>query len=159
AVFMVEIFGQVLSAMMQRDMAFNKMAATGIASQVVGGACTIVLGALGFSYMSFAWGWLTGTLVGVFAAASLRRGLRVFLPSLQGWRPMLAFGGYHGVTFMLQRAYEQLPYLVLGHLLSMDAAGLYNRALNLSQLPQKIVLGGVFGLMFPVLSSQVRTGR
>src|SRR5262249_1835299 len=96
AVFMVEIFGQVLSALMQRDMAFNKMAATGIASQVVGGACTIVLGALGFSYMSFAWGWLTGTLVGVFAAASLRRDLRVFLPSLQGWRPMLAFGGYHG---------------------------------------------------------------
>jgi O-antigen/teichoic acid export membrane protein len=156
--FVVELIPQVILALMQRDMAFEQMAVTGIAGHALGSLVTVALALLGFSYMSVALGWLASVAARAALAIWFRPNLRILLPTRYGWRPMLAFGGYNGVTTMVLRAYDQLPYLVLGRVLSISEAGIYNRALNLSQTPQKMVLGGVFTLMFPVLASQVRAG-
>jgi O-antigen/teichoic acid export membrane protein len=98
-------------------------------------------------------------LVNTGLAVFFRPDFDVLRPTLRGWRPMLAFGGCNGVIAVLERAYEQLPYLALGRVMSMHEVGIYNRALNLAQLPQKVVLGGVFTLMLPVMASEVRAGR
>ncbi|HWE19898.1 MAG TPA: oligosaccharide flippase family protein [Hyphomicrobiaceae bacterium] len=156
--FVVELVPQVLLALMQRDMEFDKIAVTGIAGHAFGSLLIVTLALLGFSYMSIAWGWLASVATSAALAVWFRPDLRILRPSPVGWRPMLAFGGYNGVTTMLHRAYDQFPYLVLGRVLTMSEAGIYNRALNLSQTPQKMVLGGIFTLMFPVLASQVRAG-
>jgi hypothetical protein len=47
-----------------------------------------------------------------------------------GWRDMLASGLQHGVGVLLFRLYEALPALILGRVVSFDAAGLYNQALR-----------------------------
>ena len=156
--FVVELVPQVILALMQRDMAFDKMAVTGIGGHALGSLLTIALALLGFSYMSIAWGLLASVATSAALAVWFRPNLRILRPTLYGWRPMLAFGGYNGVTVMLHRAYEQFPYLVLGRILTMSEAGIYNRAHSLSQMPHKLVLGSVFTLMFPLLASQVRAG-
>jgi O-antigen/teichoic acid export membrane protein len=156
--FLVELFGVVIVALMQRDMAFDRMAVVAVASAVLGSAVSIALAAAGFSYMSMAWGWLAAAVASAVVAVCLRPGIGILRPTRTRWRPMLAFGGCNGVVVVLQKAYEQLPYFALGRILPLSAAGIYNRSVSLAQVPQKMVLGGVFNLMLPVLSAQARAG-
>jgi O-antigen/teichoic acid export membrane protein len=72
---------------------------------------------------------------------------------------MLEFGGYNGANVFLCRLYEAVPAMVLGRVLSFDAVGLYNRALLICQLPDKIILGGAATVILPTLSAEVRAGR
>jgi O-antigen/teichoic acid export membrane protein len=82
----------------------------------------------------------------------------LYRPSLRKWRGMLRFGGYNGTTSFVANLYEQLPYLVLGRILSLEAVGIYNRALNLSWLPNKLLLGGVVSVVVSAFAAHVRDG-
>jgi O-antigen/teichoic acid export membrane protein len=42
--------------------------------------------------------------------------------------------------------------------LTFDAAGLYNRALLVCQLPDRVVLGGAIPVILPALAAEVRAG-
>ena len=67
----------------------------------------------------------------------LQRGERVPVPALRGdYRPWCSAAS-----------------------LSFDAAGLYNRALLVCQLPDKVVLGGAAPVILPALAAEVRAGR
>jgi O-antigen/teichoic acid export membrane protein len=82
--------------------------------------------------------------------------LRVFRPTARGWREMLTFGGYYGVNQILYRVYESVPYLFLGRLISVDAVGLYNRAMTICLLPDKMFLSGVMAVSLPAFSAHAR---
>jgi O-antigen/teichoic acid export membrane protein len=89
----------------------------------------------------------------------LRPDLWVFKPILRHWRGMLEFGAYNGLNVLLYRLYETIPTMVLGRAISLDAAGLYNRALLVCQLPDRIVLGGAAPVILPAFAAEVRAGR
>lgn len=154
-----EVVAAPLTALMRRDMAFIDLAIVNIANVAVFTAATVALAALGFSYMSFAWAWAIAAAFSSLLAIYFRPDLWVFRPLLRRWRGMLTFGGYNGVNVSLFRLYEAIPTMVLGRVLSLDAAGLYNRALLVCQLPDKVVLGGAVPVILPALSAEVRAGR
>jgi O-antigen/teichoic acid export membrane protein len=156
---LLEVIAAPLVALMRRDMAFTRIAILNTASVVVFTVVTIALAALGFSAMSFAWGWVAGAGAMSVLAVCLRPDLWVFRPILRSWRGMLAFGAYNGLNVLLYRLYETIPTMVLGRALSLDAAGLYNRALLVCQLPDRIVLGGAAPVILPALAAEVRAGR
>ena len=54
---------------------------------------------------------------------------------------------------------QALPQLVLGHVLSHSAVGLYNRAHVVSDIPDRIVLASATAVAFPALAAAVRQGR
>ena len=60
---------------------------------------------------------------------------------------------------MINRTYEALPQLVLGHVLPPSAVGLYNRATLVSDIPDKIVLASASSVAFPALAAETRQGR
>ena len=72
---------------------------------------------------------------------------------------MLAFGRYNGATVLLYKMHESLPYLLLGRMLSLDAAALYSRSLMICQLPDKVFLAGAVSVVLPAFSAEVRQGR
>jgi O-antigen/teichoic acid export membrane protein len=154
-----ELVSAPLVALMRRDMAFTSIAAFNIAGVGVFAIVTITLAALGFSYMSFAWGWAVGACLASMLALYLRPDLWVFRPVLRHWGGMLEFGAYNGINVFLYRLYEAIPTMVLGRVLSFDAAGLYNRALLVCQLPDRVVLGGAAPVILPALAAEVRAGR
>jgi O-antigen/teichoic acid export membrane protein len=156
---LLEVIAAPLVALMRRDMAFTRIAILNTTSVVVFTAVTIALAALGFSAMSFAWGWVVAAGAMSALAVCLRPDLWVFRPVLRGWRGMLEFGAYNGLNVLLYRLYETIPTMVLGRALSLDAAGLYNRALLVCQLPDRIVLGGAAPVILPALAAEVRAGR
>jgi O-antigen/teichoic acid export membrane protein len=155
---LLEAIAAPLVALMRRDMAFTTLAVLNTANVVVFAVVTIALAALGFSYMSFAWGWAVAAGVGSTLAVCLRPDLWVFRPVLRHWRAMLEFGAYNGLNVFLYRLYETIPTMVLGRTLSFDAAGLYNRALLVCQLPDRVVLGGAVPVILPALAAEVRAG-
>jgi O-antigen/teichoic acid export membrane protein len=156
---LLEVVAAPLIALMRRDMAFTRLAVLNTANVVVFAAVTVTLSALGFSTMSFAWGWAVAAGAVSALALCLRPDLWVFTPMLRHWRGMLEFGAYNGLNVLLYRLYETLPTMVLGRVLSLDAAGLYNRALLVCQLPDRVVLGGAAPVILPALAAEVRAGR
>lgn len=156
AAMVLELAWQPIYALMQRDMNFNMVAAVNSVQVVSLAIATIVLAALGFSSMSYAWAWLAASVCAGSFALWRCRDFRVFRLTARGWREMLTFGGYYGANQVLYRIYETVPYLFLGRLISMDAVGLYNRAMTICQLPDKMFLSGVMTVSLPAFSAHAR---
>jgi O-antigen/teichoic acid export membrane protein len=159
AAFLLEIVATPILTLMKRDMAFGKIAAVNVAGAATATAVTVGLAALGFSYMSFAWAWLSSAVVTDLLALVLGRHFWIFRPSLVRWRGMLAFGGYNGATNLLYKAYEAVPLLLLGRVLALDAAAMYSRALMICQLPDKVLMGGAISVILPAFAAETRQGR
>ncbi|MEF2553698.1 oligosaccharide flippase family protein [Aurantimonas sp. A2-1-M11] len=156
---LVEVVAIPILTLWLRDMAFGKLAVVRLSGAATASLVTVILALAGFSYMSFAWAWLCSALVTGGMAIALRGDLRLYRPSLTHWRAMLTFGGYNGGTAFLYKIYEALPYLLLGRILSLDAAAIYSRSLMICQLPDKILLGGITAVVLPAFSSEARQGR
>jgi O-antigen/teichoic acid export membrane protein len=155
----LEAFSLPLVGLMRRDMAFTRIAFVNLAGVAAYAGVTITLALLGFSYMSFAWGWAAGAGTTSALAICLRPDLWVFKPVVRHWRGMLEFGTYNGLNVFLYRIYEAVPTMVLGRLLSLDAAGLYNRAQLVCQLPDRVILGGAVSVILPAFAAEARAGR
>ncbi len=140
-------------------MEFGTLAVVNTASATTTAAATILLALAGFSYMSVAWAMLAAAGVTTVLSFYFRPDLSILRPAFKSWTSVLSFGGYNGASFVINRAYETLPQLVLGHLLPLSAVGLYNRAQTVSDIPDKIVLASVFSVAFPALAAEIRSGR
>ncbi len=155
----VELFWSQIVTLLRRELAFGRVAAINFASAAVASVTTILLALNGFSYMSFAWAWLAAATAAGLLAFCIRPDLSVFVPSLGNWREMVEFGGYNGANVLLYKIFEQVPYLVIGRFISADAAGLLSRSLMISQLPDKVALGGASAVALPVFAVAAREGR
>lgn len=155
----LELISMQVSTLLRRDMGFGKVVTINIAGTATSAVATITLALLGFSYMSFAWAWLASASVMGLLALSFCPHFWMFKPSFRHWRDMIAFGGYNGATVVLLRTYEALPYLLLGRMISPDAAGLLSRSAMICQLPDKLILGGAMPVILPAFATEARQGR
>lgn len=147
-----------VAALLRRKMEFQRLAVLNVTASAVNAATTIGLAFLGFSYMSFGWGWLTSACVVGVMSVVVCDDRSIFRPCLKSWREFVAFGGYHGANILFYRLYDSLPYLVLGRTLSLHAVALYSRGITICQLPDKVLLGGVASVMLTSCSAEVRNG-
>lgn len=156
---LLEAISMPIVALLKRDMQFQKVAIINATGAILLATCTIAFVKLGFSYLSFAWAGLLSTSFCGMLALILRPDFWIYRPLLRRWRAMLTFGGYNGVSVLLYRLYEMLPYVILGRILALDAAAVYNRALMICQVPDKIILGGTVSVILPALAQEVHAGR
>lgn len=155
----LELVSVPIVALLRREMAFGRVALISTSATAVASVVAISLALLGFSYMSFAWAWLSSAIMAGVLALALGGRAWLFVPRFSGWRGMMTFGGYNGLICVLQKAFEAAPYLLLGRILSVDAAALYSRGAMLCQLPDKIVLGGAITVVLPAFSAAAREGH
>ena len=155
---LVDMFSLHIMSLLRRDMAFGRLAIISISGTATGTATTLVLASLGFSYMSFAWGWLAGSVVTSALALSISPHFWMFKPTLRRLRGMAEFGGYNGAIVILFKAYEALPFLLLGRILSHDAAALFSRSHMICRVPDQLILGGAVSVVLPAFAAQARTG-
>ncbi|WFP62622.1 oligosaccharide flippase family protein [Mesorhizobium sp. WSM4904] len=159
ACLFLDAASNLIIALLRREMSFGKVAAIDIVAAVANSAATMVLALAGFSYMSFAWGYLIGSGLGAGLAFALCPHVWMFKPSLTNWRGMISFGGYNGVIAILFRIFDALPLLMLGRVVSPNAAGLFSRTLWIGQIPDKLVIGGAMAVVLPAFSAEARQGR
>lgn len=156
---LIEAISLPIRGLLRRDMAFGTLALINTAAATATAATTILLALAGFSFMSFAWALVAAAVVTTVLSFWCRPDLSIVRPSFRSWRSVLAFGGYNGVSFVINQAYEALPQLVLGRILPYSAVGLYNRAQAVSAIPNQVILASVFSVAFPALAAEVREGR
>lgn len=146
-------------ALLRREMQFGMLALINISSVVVNAIVAVGLAVAGFSYMSIAWAALAGSGTILMLSFLIRPQFWMLAPKLNAWRGVLHFGWYAGLTFVVNKAYESLPQLVLGQVLHTAAVGIYSRASLVSSIPDRIVLTGVGQVAFPAFATHVREGR
>ena len=156
---LIEAVSLPIKGLLRRDMAFGTLALINTASVTVTAVVTVLLALFGFSYMSVAWAAVAAATTTTFLSFYFRPDLSIFRPALSCWRNILAFGGYNGASHVINRAYEALPQLLLGHMLPHSAVGLYNRANVTAGIPDQIVLTSVVAVAFPAFAAEVRSGR
>ena len=156
---LIEALALPIRGLLRREMEFGTLALINSASAATTAVVTILLALAGFSYMSVAWAMLAAACTTTVLSFYLRPDLSILRPRFKSWGSVLAFGGYNGASFVINRVYEALPQLVLGHLLPHAAVGLYNRAQMVSDIPDRIVLTSVFSIAFPALAAETRNGR
>ena len=152
----LELVSAPIVSLLQRNMQFGKVAL--ITTLQVGSSAgmTVWFAMEGLSSMSYAWGWLVSAAASGLIALYLWRDYSIYRPVLKGWREMLTFGGYNGANQFLYRIYESVPYMFLGRIISMDAVGLYNRAMTICQVPDKVFLSGIIAVALPAFSARAR---
>jgi O-antigen/teichoic acid export membrane protein len=156
---LMELISAPIAALLRREMAIGKLAIITSTGTIINVGLTITLAALGESYMSFAWAWLASTIWISFLSLLVWRDFAIFLPSLKNWRQTASFGISDGLGTVLYAIYDSVPYFVLAHVLSFNAAALYNRAIMVSRLPDKVFLGGLSSILLSAFSIELRNGK
>lgn len=152
-------FAHPIYAVLSRDMEFDKLAVLDTLTMLMNALASVALVLQGFGYMGLAWATVisgaTWTLLGFY----VRRDFSVYRPSLGEWRSVLAFGAWGSTTAVLYRLSESLFWLILGKILDTRAVGLCQRAVTLSQFPERVILAGVGAVALPAFSDHARRGR
>jgi O-antigen/teichoic acid export membrane protein len=152
-------FAHPIYALLSRDMAFDTIAALDIATAIVNTVAAVWLVRVGFDYLGVAWAAVISGAVWTLAGFCVRRDISIYRPSLAEWRSVLAFGAYGSATALLYKASESLFYLILGGVLDARAVALCQRAVLLSQFPERVILAGVGAVALPAFSDHARRGK
>ncbi|MEO4001496.1 oligosaccharide flippase family protein [Mesorhizobium sp. CAU 1732] len=159
AASIVEALAFPAVALLRRDMRFGALARLRTASLCASATVTIGLAAFGHGFMSYAWGSLASSCVMLAVAAVATPDAFGFKPSLKSWRFVYEFGRYRGAVGLVDRVYDAIPQLVLGRVMPMSDVGLYNRTSAVCAIPDRMLLGAIFAIAFPVLAERAREGR
>lgn len=150
--FIINSFGTLHGALMQRDLQFGRKAICSIVGFLVMLAVSVVLAWLGKAYWALAWGTIAGAIVTsilFFAFSSFRPGLWT---RGAGVRPMLKFGANITAFDFVNYFHRNLDNILIGRVWGVDALGFYSRAYSLLMLPINSLRGPLNTVGFPALS-------
>lgn len=156
--FLIVPFGSPIIALLQRDMAFNTLAALNIATALTNAGVTVALGWAGFGPLSYVWGYVVSSTVLAALAFAARPERWIFRPSFAGLRPLMSFGAMSSFVTVVGMAYDLLPRLIFGKMLGLGAVGLYSRAVAVSQLPDRAVVSALQPVVLPAMAARTRAG-
>lgn len=156
--FLAVPFGSPVMALLQRDMAFRAVACINSAAALAGFAVTVTLGLRGFGPISYIWGFIATSFVIAILAFAARPQVWMFVPSFHGASRLLSFGVVSSLITVANMIYDLLPRLAFGKILGFDAVGLYSRAINVCQLPDRAVTSALSPVILPAFASQARAG-
>lgn len=155
--YLIGPFVAPLFALMQREMAFDKIALITIITTTTNAALTVIFASLGYSYLSFAMANVGSASCGMLLGFYFRPQFSVFRISFAAWGSLYNFGRYQMGVGMLTCLWNYLPYLVIGRMLDNTAIGLFQRAVTVSTLPLKAV-SAIDYVAFPAISAHLREG-
>lgn len=146
------------AAGLERRGSFHAIAILNLVRSLVSNAVMLAFAFAGFSYMSLAYGQLTGSLVAAIGVNLVARRDAHFKLGLSEWKGMLSFGlqmlAISGVNVLATRLAE----LLLARLLGLTALGLYSRASGLNSLLWDNVHLIIARIVFVDFSQQKRHG-
>lgn len=146
------------SAMLRRDMAFDTLAAISLLATFVQVGVLLGLAWYGFGAASLAWGSLAAGIMRAVASNIARPLPWAFRPCFAHWRPALSFGGWSSATAFVNVLNGYAPQLVIGRLLGTIPVGLYDRAVTVCLLPDRLVVSALHPVLLPAFSEHIRRG-
>ena len=157
--FFITPFGQPARAMLLRQMQLHILHNIGLATVFSSVTCSITLAVLGYSYMSLAWGMVTGTTVGVVLLMAVRPDHLRLRPSLRHWREVASFGGWLSGASMATTFSGEGMKLVLGAMITPAAVALFERGRQIPQITRQALMVPLDRVIFPAFSKDIRAGN
>jgi O-antigen/teichoic acid export membrane protein len=158
AALLLNPFSTPATAMLRRQMAFDRLAMINVASGLGQLATIVLLAGLGYGYMAMAWAGLVAVLLRTLGANVARPMPWAFRPSLAGWRDIFSFGAWSTATGIVNVIHETLPQLIIGRVLGTVPVGLLGRAQVVCQLPDKLISSALHPVVLPALAEHARRG-
>jgi O-antigen/teichoic acid export membrane protein len=156
--FAVTPFSVTIIALYRRDMQFGVVAASNLASNFATVGVSIALAKMGYSYLAPIWGMIAGSVVQTAYLMGTRRDLRIFRPSLEGYSEIVRFGLYSSGVVLINVFYSSAPQLFLARMLDFTSVGLYSRAVNVTQVFDRLVIQVVSPVIMPAIVAQTSAG-
>jgi O-antigen/teichoic acid export membrane protein len=146
------------TAMLRRQMAFDRLAMINVASGLGQLGTIVLLASLGQGYMAMAWAGLVAVVLRTLGTNIARPMPWAFRPSLAGWREILSFGAWSTATGIVNVIHDALPQLIIGRVLGIVPVGLLGRAQVVCQLPDKMISSALHPVVLPALAQHARRG-
>jgi PST family polysaccharide transporter len=143
----------ILSALTRRDLRMREAATADLIGTTLGySLVSIVLALLGFGLWALVSAQIAGLGLTLLILAYYQRRKLSLRFGIQETRDVLSFGAYFSVGRVANYAAQRFDRALIGALLGPEAAGYYQRALNMLQLVGPFLSGPLENVMFPLLS-------
>jgi teichuronic acid exporter len=146
-------FSVLPQSLLNRDMAFRKMALVELVSAVAGSLATLLLALAGHGVWALVWGSLLNRLVSMVGLNLVEPFLRMPRLTLKGMGAILSFGGYVTASRLLWYFYSRADTLIIGKVLGKEILGFYSVGMYLASLPMEKASGILNQVAFPAFSS------
>ncbi|MCW8889432.1 MAG: oligosaccharide flippase family protein [Sedimenticola sp.] len=151
--------GAVTYALWRRNLEFGRLSIISTAATFGNTLTTIVLAYQGYSYLSLGWGVLIGSIITAVLCICLKP------PNLSyslGFKSILQVFRYSSLaTFnsFLDTFKDRSPSLFLGKFVGMDSVGIFERAVGLAELFNRLLMQAVWSIAMPLIADRVRSGN
>jgi lipopolysaccharide exporter len=134
----------------ERDLVYSRLALLTLAARVLSVAATL---AVAFATRSY-WALVIGLLVNAGATCALSFVLRPYVPrpSFARVRTLFAFGGWLTLTGAVTALSMETDRIIVGRLLGITEAGLYDMTQRVGVLPTRELLSPLQRLLLPAFS-------
>lgn len=157
--FLLLPFGSTANALLTRSMQFGILYRVNLGELCLRTSTTMALAALGFGYMSPAWGSVAGVMANVVGCSVWGRNYRVRGLSLVHWRAVTRFGLQQTAGDIMNRLGFYAPDFVIGRILTFADVGLYSRGYGLLNMFQSNVMGAIGAVAFPAFADSHHSAR
>lgn len=152
-------FGQPARGLLNRAMRFRALTLIDIASAAASATTSIAFSWLGHGPISLAYGSVCGTTTAILLTLCFHPDHLRLMPSLQHWRPMLAFGSFSTGASLITALGANAAELVMGRVLDLASVGLYSRGNGLVSLLQQQLPTAFARVAFPGFAEMLRKGK
>ena len=156
--FLLIPFGSTTISYFRRDMRFDVVTRIEVISSIVHAITAVTCAYFGLSYLSLAWASIAGTITTISMTFFYRPKDFPFLPGLKGIGKILHFGKWASSGAIIGNFGNRAPDLIIGKILTMEAVGLFSRALSLVNLFNYLIIQGLRPLFIPFFASKNRSG-
>lgn len=147
--FLILPFGSLASALLRRDMYFDRLFKINIGSALVHTATAISLCLLDFGFISLAWAGVAGTMTTVLLSAYyVPVKVRLF-PIFADWRHILSIGGRFSGASLLWEGGLSGPELIVGKVINLESTAFLGRAQGIVGLVYRTMMEGLVPVLMP----------
>jgi O-antigen/teichoic acid export membrane protein len=145
-------FSTVSTALLIRNMNFRALFAVYAGSTFFGWTFALILAAAGYSAASLAWAMIIQAAARAVIAQYFHRSLPRWPVTRAEAKPILGFGSSSMVLAISSAIGMRSQDLVVGRIISVEAAGLYSRATALAGQLSVLVTGAINGVFYPAFA-------
>ena len=150
--FVLAPVGAACATLLERELAYGRLAAVQITSTLAAVGTTVALAATGHSTASLAWGAVAGNLATIAGYGVLRPRDLLLRPRLGELRRLLRFCSTMTASYLIEQLAARAPDLLIPRSLGFAALGLFGRGQSLALAAHEVLVTGFVRVARPVFA-------
>jgi teichuronic acid exporter len=152
-IVIINAFAFVHQTILTRNVSFKSLSICSITSSTLSGAIGIYLALIGFEYWSIVWQFVLRQFFNTILLWLSTKWIPSTGFSKTAFKSLFSFGSNVLFSGLISTFQQNLYYLIIGKIFSVQTLGYYNRAESFNALATSNITGTFSKVFFPVLSS------